>query len=971
MTPEQYERVREVFIGAREKEPHRRAQFLDQACADDDRLRAEVERLLANDDEADTFLHTPALGEDFAKAHPESLLPKAASARENGSSAGIGTDRARPSVLPNHIGQYRILDVLGEGGMGVVYRAEQESPRRTVALKVIKAGAESPGLLKRFEHEGQVLGWLQHPGIAQIFEAGTADTGQGIQPFFAMEFVRGQSLIRYAAGQESGLSQRLELMAKVCDAVHHAHQKGVIHRDLKPGNILVDDSGQPKVLDFGVARVTNADIRTTTLQTDVGQLVGTIAYMSPEQVAGDPRQLDTRADVYALGVILYELLAGRVPFDVSRQTIPQAARMIAEEEPTSLSSINRVFRGDIETIVARALEKDKDRRYQSAAALATDIRRYLSDEPISARPASAIYQLRKFTRRNRALVGGVLATLVVLLLGIAGTSYGLMQAMARRRDAESERNRALAAERAAEERREEAERQAAIAQAVVDFLNEDLLAAADPRNTPNREITIKEVLDTASAEVEGRFEDEPLVEAAIRMTLGITYKQLGEYAAAELHLERALDLRQETLGEDDRDTLRTVGVLGPVYEMHGLYEKAEPLLVRTLEASRRVLGEEDLDTVDCMVDLGGLYLAQGRFGEAEPLLTGALEISRRELGPEHPKTLRYTNDLALLYGKSGRYADAEPLLVQILEVRRRVLDEGHPSLVSAINNLGALYRHQGRFTEAEPLFVEALEIAQRVLGADHPTTLRYLNNLALIYDEQGRFDEAEPLYVRGLEASTRVLGADHPTTLLLRHNLGGLCRHQKRYDEAEPLLVETLRGYRRLVGDEHPRTLAAMNMLALSYRDQGRYDEAGRLFAEALEIGRRALGDEHPSMLTAMHNLALSYCDQERYDEAEPLFVRVLEIRRRVAGQAHPKTLVSMENLARLYVTQHRYQEAEPLLMESYAHMKGNPDVRPDQLREVLDDIISLYEAWDKPKEAAQWRAKLPTTQSPQPAPHP
>jgi tetratricopeptide (TPR) repeat protein len=827
----------------------------------------------------------------------------------------------------------------------------------------IKAGVESREMLKRFEHEGQVLGWLQHPGIAQILEAGTADTGQGLQPFFAMEFVRGQSLTRYAAAQNLAFRQRLELIAKVGDAVHHAHQKGVIHRDLKPGNILVDDSGQPKVLDFGVARVTDADVRTTTLQTDVGQLVGTLAYMSPEQVAGDSRQLDTRSDVYALGVILYELLAGRVPFDVAQQTIPQAARMIAEEQPTSLSSINRIFRGDIETIVAKALEKDKERRYQSAAGLAADIRRCLSDEPISARPASAVYQLRKFARRNRALVGGVLATLVVLLIGVAGTSYGLMQAAARRRDAESERNRALAAERAAERRREEAERQSAIAGAVVDFLNEDLLRAADPRNTPNREITVKEALDTASVEVEGKFEDEPLVEAAIRMTLGATYRQLGEYDAAELHLERALELRREALGEQDRDTVKSMGALGAVYEKHGLYEKAEPLLVRALDLSRRVLGKKDYDTLVCMSDLGELYQAQGRFGDAEPLLTEALEISRRELGQEHPQTLVHLNNVALLYGHQGRYDEAEPLFVQVLELRRRVLREDHPDLVGALNNLGALYRHQGRFAEAEPLFVEALEVGRRVLGEDHPRTLLFMNNVALIYREQGRPEEAEPLYVSALEAATRVLGANHPTTLMIALNLGVLYRGQGRCADAEPLLVETLRGYRQLVGDEHASTLTTMNHLALLYREQGRYEEAQSLLADGLEIRQRVLGAEHPSTLSAMNNLALSYYDQRRYDQAEPLYAKALETCCRVMGKDHSQTLACMKNLGQLYVDQRRYAEVESLLLDRHAQLKENPDVRPDQLREVLDAIISLYEAWDKPGKVAEWRAKLPATQ--------
>ena len=337
--------------------------------------------------------------------------------------------RSTPSALPETIGNYRIIRVLGEGGMGVVYEAEQESPRRTVALKVIGAGIAKPSLLRRFEHEAQILGKLDHPGIATIFEAGTFDAGAGPQPFFAMEMVKGLPLTDYADDKMLGTRQRLELLARIADAIQHAHQKGVIHRDLKPGNILVTDDGQVKILDFGVARATDRDIQTLTLQTDIGELIGTIPYMSPEQAAGDPDELDIRSDVYALGVVAYELMAGRLPYDIGKKMIHEAVRVIREDDPTPLSSINRVFRGDVEIIIGKALQKEKDRRYQSASEFAGDIHRYLNNEPIVARAPSTWYQLSKFSKRNKALVGGVAAVLVVSMIGtFVSISFALGEA---------------------------------------------------------------------------------------------------------------------------------------------------------------------------------------------------------------------------------------------------------------------------------------------------------------------------------------------------------------------------------------------------------------------------------------------------------------------------------------------------------------------------------------------------------------
>ena len=455
---------------------------------------------------------------------------------------------ASPAMIGRRIGQYTIRGIIGEGGMGVVYEAEQESPRRTVALKVIRPEFATPAALRRFRHEAQALGRLQHEGIARILEAGrAADT-----PFFAMELIRGMPVLEYAAARAPDTRGKLELVARIAEAVHHAHQKGVIHRDLKPANILVDESGRPKVLDFGIARVLEEAGPGATLQTSAGQLIGTVSSMSPEQAAGDPGAIDTRTDVYALGLILYELLAGRRPFDLSETTLQESLRVIREEEPARLGAVDRRFKGDIETIAAHALEKDRERRYQSAAELAADLRRAMAHEPIHARPATTVYQLRKFARRNRALVAGAASAVLALLVGLVGVTIALRHAIAAREDEARARR---------------------VAEAVNLYLNDDLLSAVSPYEM-GKDVTMRQVLDDAAAHIAGRFDQEPVVEAEIRSTLGKTYWQLGELDRAEPQLVRALELRRmlpDTPGEELAESLTR---LGHLYRNRGEFAKA-------------------------------------------------------------------------------------------------------------------------------------------------------------------------------------------------------------------------------------------------------------------------------------------------------------------------------------------------------------------------------------------------------------
>ncbi|UCC31969.1 MAG: serine/threonine protein kinase, partial [Phycisphaerales bacterium] len=541
-----------------------------------------------------------------------------------------------PGPVPKRIGRFHVKKVIGSGGMGAVYEAVQEHPRRTVAVKVMRQGIASRSAMRRFEYESQVLARLRHSNIAQVYEAGThvdAGTPGEPVPYFAMEYIpNAKPITNYAKDKKLGTQQRLQLFAQVCDAVHHGHQKGVIHRDLKPSNILVDSEGQVKIIDFGVARGTDSDLAVTTLQTDVGQLIGTLQYMSPEQCEADPHDIDTRSDVYALGVVLFELLSGRLPYDVHGAQIYEATRVIREQQPTKLTTIDRKLRGDVETIVLKALEKDRQRRYQTALELAQDIQRYLAGRAIIARPPSLVYQIRVFARRNRVVVGAVAVVFVVLVAGVVVSSW---QAV-----------RATRAERLAQERLTEARRQAKIAEAVNRFLNDDLLAAVDPSRTPNREITMREVLDAASKRIEGKFEDEPLIEASIRGTIGETYGNLGLYEAAEPHLREAEAIRVRELGADDPATLRTRADLADFLRRQGWFLQAESLARQTLEAQRRLLGADHPDTVYTRNALGLVLQGQGKLQEAERVFRQVLEIRRRTLGDRHPDTLVSMGNLA-------------------------------------------------------------------------------------------------------------------------------------------------------------------------------------------------------------------------------------------------------------------------------------------------------------------------------------
>ena len=1011
MNPDRHDQIGQLFLKARELPASERGAYLDEACDGDGALRREVESLLACEADDLNLEQVPGLDvragvTDLDKRLKEDAASEAAS-------------------LPTRIGKYEIVRKLGEGGMGIVYLAEQSHPRRRVALKVIRPGWATDRLIRRFLNEAEVLGQLQHPGIAQIYDAGTATveaTGGASgaeQPFFAMEYIEGLSLNRYIARKQLDVRQQLELIANICDAVHHAHIKGVIHRDLKPSNILIVEgergtgdqgisgkesmrfshprspgppvpfSAQPKILDFGVARVTDADMQVTTLQTDVGQLIGTIPYMSPEQIEGDSSLLDQRSDVYALGVICYECLAGKLPYELRNVSIPEVARLIREEEPSRLSSISSMFRGDIETIVAKALEKEKERRYASAAELAADIRRHLEHRAIVARPTTAAYRLRKFAKRNKVLVGGIVSVFIVLLAGIfVSTSMYLKAEDAR---IEAQDNLTLA-----EKREQEATEARDQLQVVVDFQSSMLSEidakqmghsiVADQRERIRKrlekdgqssekieaavasfnelatlvnatdlalEVVDEHVLSRAVETIEQEFADQPLISAALRQTVANAYHEIGLYEPAMPLQEAVLQTRREQLGNDHPDTLTSINRMGVLLRSMGNYAEAEQHYREALEGRRRVLGDNHSETLQSMSNVASILIDQGKYEDAEKVAISARDRSREHLGEEHNRTVETTYTLAQVYDKRGLHDQSEPLHLRVVEIRRKTLGDEHLKTIDALNNLAGWYWDNARYDEAEKLYVEILETRQKTLGEEHPSTLRATNNLGTLYHKQRRFDKAREMYTGSLDLHRRVLGEEHPDTLILLSNLATLHVQSRDAQGAIVLFEEMLKIRKRVSGPRHPDTLFSMNNLIIAYGRAGRRDDAERLSREVLVIRREVLGDDHPDTLTSLCNLASHLVTQKKYEEAEPLHLEAVEIAKRAFEPDHPAALFALKNLAELYGVTDRFDQAIPIYIDSVArHSKkfGDAHFKTLTLKAGLGNCYQRKGRYDEAK---------------------
>jgi eukaryotic-like serine/threonine-protein kinase len=959
------ERAREIFDRAREiSDSGERSGYIRGACGGDADLQGEVESLLAADAEASEFLRTSS----------------------RAAATIVSPSRAAVEAPGQMIGRYKLLQMIGEGGFGSVWMAEQKEPvKRRVALKIIKLGMDTKQVVARFEAERQALAMMDHPNIARVLDAGATEAGR---PFFVMELVRGVPILEYCDTEKLETSRRLELFIDVCNAIQHAHQKGIIHRDIKPSNILVtlhDGKPVPKVIDFGIAKATSSELTDKTLFTQHRQMIGTPAYMSPEQAEMSGLDIDTRSDIYSLGVLLYELLTGTTPFsndELMSKGFAEMMRIIRDVEPhkpsTRLSTMGEtitrtaqlrhaepgklrsILKGDLDWIVMKCLEKDRQRRYDTANGLGMDIQRHLAGEAVLAAPPSRVYRLRKGIRRNKAAFTAAAVVGVALLLGVVGTSWGMVNALQQReiarsaqraesqqrqdaeraREAEAEqRLRAQESERRAieaaalaqrEAERAEAEARLALeAQAREQTRAEELgqvakfqagqLSEIDPSLMGTR--LRASIIEKRRAALAGRGRDAQEIEAAVQeldeSLQGVNFTNIALETLEENIFDRALKVIDEKFEGQPLVRAYLLHEVAHTLRKLGLLHRAAGPQAQALEIFREVLGDEDPITLISISNMGMQLYVQGKLAEAEPYFREALEGRRRTLGDEHSETLTAIGNMGALLRSQGKRTEAEPYDREALEIRRRTLGDDHPSTLSSINNMGVLLHDQGKVAEAELYHREAMETRRRTLGDEHPDTLSSINNLATVLRDQRKLAEAEPYYREAMEGFRRTLGDEHHFTLTSINTMGGMFRQMGRYAEAEAYLREAMEGFRRTLGDEHPSTLNSIHSLGASLRAQGSYAEAEAYLRKALDGRRRILGDEHPDSLSTVNSMGVLLLDQGKFAEAEAYFRKVLVARRRTIGEKHPDTAGVMATLGLCLLQQNTPEkaiEAEPLL---------------------------------------------------------
>jgi len=758
---------------------------------------------------------------------------------------------------------YRILREIHRGGQGVVYRAVRLATGRDVAVKVMRDGPfGGPRDISRFEREVRVLAQLSHPNIVGIHDRGSA---AGCH-FFAMDYVAGQALDAYIEEHRPSISERLELFLKICYAVNAAHLRGVIHRDLKPTNVRIDESGEPHVLDFGLAKVESGGAPGTSPRRTVtmtGQFIGSLPWASPEQACGAADRIDVRTDIYSLGVMLFHVLTQRFPYPVSGP-MREVLTHIQESTPARPGSLHREIDADLDVIVLKALEKDPARRYQSAADLAGDIRRYLRHQPIAARPPSMVYQLRTFAKRNRTLVGGVVAVFIALLLGLAGTTWQAVRA----------RDEAVRAAHEAE-----------TSKAIKEFLVQDLLASAKPEFAPGRKVTVEEVLANASARIEDAFRERPEIEASIRSTLGQVYMSLGKYPEAEAQLRTAVSLLSDTYGLTHLETLRLRNDWIRAGLWCGYAWKADEISAAYLRDCRDALGDDHILTLTAGIRRAEALTLLGSHADAVRVLGEALDRSRRVLGENHPLTFEAHNKWAQWTLRiTARRAEFETMLRAALDRIRRALGDHHPETFQAMVNLGGVLSEQRRFSEAEPLLREGYDGLRRVLGETNPRLLFSMRNLTLFLREKDHVREAIALSRKALSIARSTVGDDNPITLETMQYVGTCLFRGGCFREAEELMRDFGQTYHRTQGDQSNTSAHALELYSFALLKLGRFEQAEEGFRRA-DLAR--LETDGASDAWCLRQLIQSLAAQDRTAEARSFGEKLLELRREPALLPH------------------------------------------------------------------------------------